>query len=114
MSIERQRKKLFDGMRPKEARLKLADVWAKTNPGVDIAHASREFAKAHKISLFALAETWHKFRSQNFNVDAMIQAFAERVSILNKQNRTLQFRITSQRKRLAALEKIVADSKRPR
>lgn len=105
MGVQAQRKRMFDGMSARHAKVKLSEIWAKAHPGgVTLNRANKRFATEYNMGLLAICETWHRLRSQNKAVECMIHSFAETCMRKNATNHALGERIAAQRKQLEKLQ----------
>lgn len=113
MGTQAQKKKLFNGMSARNAKLKLMEIWGKENPDVPFNKMAKQFNSTYNIGFLATAEMWHRLRSQNKSVELMIQAFAEAIARRNEKNNNLSATIHNQRlelaKRLKEIERLKID-----
>lgn len=106
-----QKKKHFDGLSPKNAKIKLREIFEKECQSITLNRANKKFLADYNIGLLAICETWHRLRSQNKAVEFMVLSFAETMSRKNKEKHALCGTIHDQRLRLAQLEKENRDFK---
>lgn len=100
-SSHKGRVKTLAGMSSREAKKKLDAIWMRDHADTSLNRANKDFHAAHGMYLLAVCEIWHKLRSYNFSVEAMIQAFAEKISSGNKHRAHLEGVIRQQRAELA-------------
>jgi hypothetical protein len=111
MGTQSQKKHLVNvqhsGSSPKKVARKIAVIFAEGNPDARFEDVSREFAEKYKYSLFALCEIWHQLRVHNHTLDAVAQAFAEKLSRENQHRVHLEGIIRAQKDELTKKDRYI-------
>jgi hypothetical protein len=86
MGAASQKKKLIEGMSVAKAKPRFLEIWAKMHP-------DKEFPR----HMWAAMEVWMRLRSRNDTLEAVTQAFAEKVTSLYQSKAALERKLHAKR-----------------